>query len=94
MHLATSFPLSRYSPDFAGALRAIQTKSSNFVWKHIDAQADTSNIQAKCVVHAEGGLFKTQDWVESGRDYEQSALVGLVEVENAAPLSSMGAIYI
>ena len=67
------------------ALRAIQTKSSNFVWKHIDAQADTSKIQAKCVVHAEGGLFKTQDWVESGRDYEQSALVGLVEVENAAP---------
>jgi 2-octaprenyl-6-methoxyphenol hydroxylase len=36
-------------------------------------------------VHAEGGLFKTQDWVETGRDYEQSALVGLVEVENAEP---------
>ena len=67
------------------ALRVIQIKSPKFVWKHIDAQADTSKIQAKCVVHAEGGLFKTQDWVESGRDYEQSALVGLVEVENAAP---------
>jgi 2-octaprenyl-6-methoxyphenol hydroxylase len=36
-------------------------------------------------VHAEGGLFKTQDWVESGRDYGQSALVGLIEVENAEP---------
>ena len=67
------------------ALRVIQTRSPNFVWEHIDSQADTSNIQAKCVVHAEGGLFKTQDWVESGRDYEQSALVGLVEVEHAVP---------
>jgi 2-octaprenyl-6-methoxyphenol hydroxylase len=67
------------------ALRAIQTRSPNFVWKHVDVQADTSDIQAQCVVHAEGGLFKTQDWVESGRDYEQSALVGLVEVEHAIP---------
>ncbi|QWE28538.1 FAD-dependent monooxygenase [Polynucleobacter sp. AM-7D1] len=67
------------------ALRVIQTKSPNFVWEHINADTDTSHIQAKCVVHAEGGLFKTQDWVESGRDYEQSALVGLVEVENEAP---------
>ncbi|HQR84952.1 MAG: ubiquinone biosynthesis protein UbiH [Polynucleobacter sp. 17-46-58] len=67
------------------ALRAIQKNSPNFVWEHINTNTDTSNIQAQCVVHAEGGLFKTQDWVESGRDYEQSALVGLVEVENAAP---------
>lgn len=71
------------------ALRAIQKKSPNFVWEHINSNkgtdTDTSHIQAKCVVHAEGGLFKTQDWVESGRDYEQSALVGLVEVENASP---------
>jgi 2-octaprenyl-6-methoxyphenol hydroxylase len=70
------------------ALRVIQTKSPNFVWEHINSNkgtdTDTSHIHAKCVVHAEGGLFKTQDWVESGRDYEQSALVGLVEVENAA----------
>jgi 2-octaprenyl-6-methoxyphenol hydroxylase len=36
-------------------------------------------------VHAEGGLYKTQEWIESGRDYQQSALVGLVEVENATP---------
>ena len=67
------------------ALRAIQKNSPYFIWKHIDASTDVENIQAKCVVHAEGGLFKTQDWVESGRDYEQSALVGLVEVENGAP---------
>ena len=66
------------------ALRDIQTKSSNFVWRHIDVNTDIETIPAHCVVHAEGGLFKTQDWVESGRDYEQSALVGLVEVENAA----------
>ncbi|MBU3620181.1 FAD-dependent monooxygenase [Polynucleobacter sp. CS-Odin-A6] len=67
------------------ALRAIQSQSPNFVWRHIDSNTDMNSIQAKCIVHAEGGLFKTQDWVETGRDYEQSALVGLVEVENAQP---------
>ena len=67
------------------ALRAIQTQSPNFIWRHIETNADVQHIQAKCIVHAEGGLFKTQDWVETGRDYEQSALVGLVEVENAVP---------
>jgi 2-octaprenyl-6-methoxyphenol hydroxylase len=67
------------------ALRAIQTQSPNFIWRHIDDNTDVEDIQAKCIVHAEGGLFKTQDWVETGRDYEQSALVGLVEVENAEP---------
>ena len=67
------------------ALRAIQVQSPSFAWHHIDTHTEIENIQAKCIVHAEGGLFKTQDWVESGRDYEQSALVGLVEVENAAP---------
>ena len=67
------------------ALRAIQTQSPNFIWRHIETNADIQHIQAKCIVHAEGGLFKTQDWVETGRDYEQSALVGLVEVENAKP---------
>ena len=67
------------------ALRTIQRKSPNFVWMHIDPKDTNTNINAKSVVHAEGGLFKKQDWVESGRDYGQSALVGLVEVENAAP---------
>jgi len=67
------------------ALRAIQAKSPNFIWQHINKHAEENHIHAKCVVHAEGGLFKTQDWVESGRDYGQSALVGLVEVENAEP---------
>lgn len=67
------------------ALRDIQTKSPNFLWRHISTEDEQTGIQAKCIVHAEGGLFKKQDWVESGRDYGQSALVGLVEVENAAP---------
>jgi|UniRef100_UPI004048E3EB 2-octaprenyl-6-methoxyphenol hydroxylase len=67
------------------ALRALQVRSPNFVWRHTDATEDLSKIEAKCIVHAEGGLFKNQDWVETGRDYEQSALVGLVEVENALP---------
>ena len=67
------------------ALRAIQVNSPNFVWEHIDDSNTHTDHKAQCIVHAEGGLFKTQDWVESGRDYGQSALVGLVEVENAQP---------
>jgi 2-octaprenyl-6-methoxyphenol hydroxylase len=67
------------------ALRSIQKNCPNFVWRHIDANTDLATFKAQCVVHAEGGLFKKQDWVESGQDYQQSALVGLVEVENAAP---------
>ena len=67
------------------ALRAIQVKSPNFIWQHIKGDDSETNLTAKCIVHAEGGLFKTQEWVESGRDYGQSALVGLVEVENAVP---------
>ncbi|SNX27880.1 2-octaprenyl-6-methoxyphenol hydroxylase [Polynucleobacter meluiroseus] len=70
-------------------LRELQKNSSNFVWRHIDPRANIEAtahaIIAQCIVHAEGGLFKKQDWVESGRDYEQSALVGLVEVESAEP---------
>ncbi|WP_353432169.1 FAD-dependent monooxygenase [Polynucleobacter sp. MWH-UH23A] len=67
------------------ALRVIQEKSSRFQWLHATDDTAQATIQAKCIVHAEGGLFKKQDWVESGRDYGQSALVGLVEVEKAAP---------
>jgi 2-octaprenyl-6-methoxyphenol hydroxylase len=67
------------------ALRALQSKSHNFMWQHIDVKDEHNLARAKCIVHAEGGLFKKQDWVESGRDYDQSALVGLVEVENATP---------
>ena len=67
------------------ALRAIQEKSTHFRWKHISKESEEIHINANCIVHAEGGLFKKQDWIESGRDYGQSALVGLVEVEHAAP---------
>ena len=67
------------------ALRVIQEKSTYFQWLHVTDDTTQATIQAKCIVHAEGGLFKKQDWVESGRDYGQSALVGLVEVEKAAP---------
>ena len=66
------------------ALRTIQEKSPHFQWLHVNDETFNTS-QVKCIVHAEGGLFKKQDWVESGRDYGQSALVGLVEVEKAAP---------
>jgi 2-octaprenyl-6-methoxyphenol hydroxylase len=67
------------------ALRQLQKKTPHFVWQHTgsDNNQDQDHSRARCIVHAEGGLFTQQDWVESGRDYQQSALVGLVEVENA-----------
>ena len=67
------------------ALRVIQARSLHFQWLHVTDDTAQTTTQAKCIVHAEGGLFKTQDWVESGKDYGQSALVGLVEVEKAVP---------
>ena len=67
------------------ALRVIQAKSPHFVWQHVNKEGAPVSSHSQCIVHAEGGLFTKQDWVESGRDYGQSALVGLIEVENAAP---------
>jgi len=71
------------------ALRTVETgikrSKSHFSWLHINQNSAPLDITAKCIVHAEGGLFTKQDWVESGRDYDQSALVGLIEVENAVP---------
>jgi 2-octaprenyl-6-methoxyphenol hydroxylase len=67
------------------SLRQLQKKAPHFVCQHTSADEDQDHHRARCIVHAEGGLFTQQDWVESGRDYQQSALVGLVEVENAQP---------
>jgi len=67
------------------ALRQLQKSAPHFVWQHTGPDEDQDHTHARCIVHAEGGLFAQQDWVESGRDYQQSALVGLVEVENAQP---------
>ena len=64
-------------------LRNLISKSPNFTWQHIGQNQPESSTSAKCIVHAEGGLFNHQEWIESGRNYHQSALVGLVEVENA-----------
>jgi 2-octaprenyl-6-methoxyphenol hydroxylase len=67
------------------ALRQLQKKAPHFVWQHTGPDEGQDHSRARCIVHAEGGLFAQQDWVESGRDYQQSALVGLVEVEHAQP---------
>ena len=67
------------------ALRQLQKSAPHFVWQHTGPDEGQDHTRARCIVHAEGGLFAQQDWVESGRDYQQSALVGLVEVENAQP---------
>jgi 2-octaprenyl-6-methoxyphenol hydroxylase len=66
-------------------LRQLQKSAPHFVWQHAGSDEGQDHSRARCIVHAEGGLFTQQDWVESGRDYQQSALVGLVEVENAQP---------
>lgn len=62
-------------------LRDLQTRSPNFIWHH-NPNEEFNTPKAECIVHAEGGLFKQQDWTESGRDYHQAALVGTVDVEN------------
>ena len=67
------------------ALRQLQKSAPHFIWQHTGPDEGQDHARARCIVHAEGGLFAQQDWVESGRDYQQSALVGLVEVENAQP---------
>jgi len=67
------------------SLRQLQKSAPHFVWQHASLDSDQDRSVARCIVHAEGGLFTQQDWVESGRDYQQSALVGLVEVEHAQP---------
>jgi 2-octaprenyl-6-methoxyphenol hydroxylase len=67
------------------ALRQLQKSAPHFVWQYSGSDEVQDHTRARCIVHAEGGLFAQQDWVESGRDYQQSALVGLVEVENAQP---------
>ena len=67
------------------ALRQLQKSAPHFIWQHTGPDEGQDHTRARCIVHAEGGLFAQQDWVESGRDYQQSALVGLVEVENAQP---------
>ena len=67
------------------ALRKLQPASPHFAWVHSNENPDLANqIGAEdgaCIVHAEGGLFNHQEWVEAGHNYHQTALVGLVEVD-------------
>ncbi len=64
------------------ALQKISKNASNFRWRHnqkID-ELDKSSL-ADVVIHAEGGLFKQQEWQEIYRDYEQAAIVGWVKTD-------------
>ncbi len=67
------------------ALRKLQASSPHFSWIHSnetpDLASQVESAESACVVHAEGGLFNQQEWIEAGRSYDQSALVGLVEVD-------------
>jgi 2-octaprenyl-6-methoxyphenol hydroxylase len=59
------------------ALKKISAQSPHFEWL-FDTKIDELNKTnlADVVIHAEGGLFKQQDWQEIYRDYQQSAIVG------------------
>jgi 2-octaprenyl-6-methoxyphenol hydroxylase len=63
------------------ALQKIAANSPNFEW-HFNQKIDALDITnlADVIIHAEGGLFKQQDWQEIYRDYQQSAIVGWVRV--------------
>jgi 2-octaprenyl-6-methoxyphenol hydroxylase len=62
------------------ALKKIAGQSPNFQW-HFNQANDQLNLDelGDVIVHAEGGLFKQQDWQEIYRDYQQSAIVGWVK---------------
>ena len=66
------------------ALRKLQSSSPHFSWVHSNENPDLASqielAKSACIVHAEGGLFNQQEWIEAGRSYDQTALVGLVEV--------------
>jgi len=66
------------------ALKKISSSSPNFNW-HFSQTIDTldKNNLADVVIHAEGGLFKQQEWQEIYRDYEQSAIVGWIKTDRA-----------
>ena len=67
------------------ALRKLQASSPHFSWVHSNENPDLASqielAKSACIVHAEGGLFNQQEWIEAGRSYDQTALVGLVEVD-------------
>ena len=67
------------------ALRKLQASSPNFSWIHSNENPELvtqiESAESACIVHAEGGLFNQQEWIEAGRSYDQTALVGLVEVD-------------
>jgi 2-octaprenyl-6-methoxyphenol hydroxylase len=63
------------------SLKKIAANSAHFKW-YFDTQIDELNKSnlADIIIHAEGGLFKQQDWQEIYRDYQQSAIVGWVKL--------------
>jgi 2-octaprenyl-6-methoxyphenol hydroxylase len=64
------------------ALQTISKNAPNFKWHH-DQKIDELNKSslADVVIHAEGGLFKQQEWQEIYRDYEQAAIIGWVKTD-------------
>jgi 2-octaprenyl-6-methoxyphenol hydroxylase len=75
----------RYAEIHLSIRKALQKISKNapyFKWHH-DQKIDELNKSslADVVIHAEGGLFKQQEWQEIYRDYEQAAIIGWVKTD-------------
>ena len=64
------------------ALKKMAAHSPHFEW-HFHTKMDELNkeLLADVIIHAEGGLFKQQDWQEIYRDYQQSAIVGWAKLD-------------
>lgn len=57
-------------------------KAPHFHWHFNQALNELNHdLLGDVIIHAEGGLFKQQDWQEIYRDYEQSAIVGWVKMD-------------
>lgn len=64
------------------ALQRISKSTPNFSWHHNQNIDELVKSElADLVIHAEGGLFKQQEWQEIYRDYEQAAIVGWVKTD-------------
>lgn len=64
------------------ALQRISKNCPQFHW-HFNQKIDELDKTqlADVIIHAEGGLFKQQEWQEIYRDYDQSAIVGWVRTD-------------
>lgn len=79
----------RYADIHLALRKALKNKKSSypkFNW-HFNTSIDQLNksLLGDALIHAEGGLFKQQEWQETYRDYQQSAIVGWAKMSQDNP---------